>query len=86
MATCLSTNETCRLSPHVKSAGMYALVEEDGEAGLLRLALARLHPARDVGVPAEVARVDVEDAGARHCRRRRRAQVRDLEDEPHVRR
>lgn len=38
------------------------MTSQDGEAGLLGLALPGLDPAGHVRVPAEVARVDVEDA------------------------
>ena len=58
-------------------------VEEDREVGLLSLVFPRLDPARDVGIPTQVSRVDVQDAGPGHGGWRGRTQVGDLEDEPH---
>ena len=43
-----------------------------------------LYPAGDVRVPAEIFRVDIEDAGPGHGGRGGGLQTRDLEEEPHV--
>ena len=43
----------------------------------------RVRPARDVRIPTQVSGVDVQDAGPGHGGWRGRAQVGDLEDEPH---